>query len=407
MVAGVNYPEEPAISSPGILTLTSAPYGGWTTQQSPKAVYHNGQTYFGWVNDASPGIYIAQYDHTAETVTTPFLLDGAGGDTHNAPALLVRDSDKRILVAMCAHNGANMIIRISTNAEDATAWGSAVNIDSSIGASDYTYPILCQLTGVTNDPIYLFYRDQSGNTGRLAFTKSTDGGATWSARTIVMTAATDQRGYWSIRSTATRIDIMAVDRDPYGSEGAVDLGHMYIDGATGNYFKSDGTQITASLPFTHAELTQLETDLTGVYSGDGISGANPIFTYLIDNGDSTVDAIYARWDGSSWDKGTVYADESHFPFDRYFGGLVVNRADPEEVFTCLKSGTNTSEMWTYTSADLGLTWDSGTAITTGSGDLNCTVIAVENGDASLPCIWLRGTITSSTNFSFGIRGLGR
>lgn len=410
MVAGLNYAAVTVPTSPGVLVLTSAPHGGWVIPQHPKAVEYNGKTYIGWINGTTGGIYVQAFTTaTGAPIGSPFLIDTPGIDDHNNPALLVRESDKRIIVAFSAHNGPGMFLRISTNAEDVTAFGSAIALDSRIGASDYTYPELYQLTGVADDSIYLFYRDVSGTTGRLAYSSATDAASGtalgWSARTIVLSGAAGLIPYWAVRANTTRIDVMATDRSAGGDEGAVDLGHFYIDGATGNRYKSDGTQITASMPFAHSELTQLETNVTAAFAHDGQSSANPVFAYMVDNGDGTTTAKYARWDGAAWDKGTIYTEDDH-PGDNFYGSLAINPTDPEEVYSGIKSGADSSELYRFTSGDLGLTWDAGTAITSGSGDWNAAVSSVHNGSASLPIVWLRGIFRASDDFNFGIRALG-
>jgi hypothetical protein len=388
-----------------VFDLTASPYGGWTISNHPKAAYYNGKTYFSMVNGSTGAVFISSYDHAAQTTTTPVQVSTMPGvDTHVAPTVLVRDSDKRIMVALCVHGGSGLFLLVSTNPEDATSFGSSVNIDASVGASDYAFLNLIQLTGVANDPIYIFYRDDSGSVGRLAYTKSIDDGATWSARTLVMTPFSNQIG-WAIRPSTNRIDVMASDRDIFGTEGAVDIGHMYMDGTDDKWYTSAGVEITAAKPFAHSQLTQLETNVTGGYPVDGISGANPVFTYLIDNG-TTVSAKYARWDGSAWDKATIYTAD-HFTLDRFYGGAAINRADPSEVFSGIDTGVSTSELYSYTSADLGATWDAGTAVTTGSTNLNAGPSGVVNGVSGMPVIWLRGTISSSSSFTFNVKGLRR
>jgi hypothetical protein len=398
-----------SILSP-ILTLTAAPDGAWTTLHHPRAVYYNGYTYFGWVNGAGTGpIYVASYNHSTQSVSTPVLIDGMNApDTHGAPSLIVRDSDHKLLIAFCEQGSANLFTRLSTTSLDtdptlSDGLAAAVNLDASIGASSYTYPVLLQLTGVTNDPIYLFYADESAGTRRIAYSKSTDNGATWSARTLLVSDS-GLLPYFAIRANTVRIDIVTTDRAYNGSEGTVDLGHMYLDGTDDKVYTSAGVEITAAKPFSHSELTALETNTTAVLSHDGIAGTNPIFVYAVDNG-STITAKYARWDGAAWDKGTIYTAD-HFPVDRMFGGIVINRADHDEVFSGVETGASSSEVYRYVTADGGATFTS-SAVTTGSSNLNAAVTSIENGQASLPVIWLAGTLVSSTDFDFGIRGLRR
>jgi Neuraminidase (sialidase) len=412
---GLHYPGTPPVGGGGseeIFNLTSAPDGGWTLLPHARATYYNGYTYFTWTRGDSTGpIYVASYNHTTEVVSTPVLIDGMNGvDTHNSPAMLVRDSDHKLLLAFCIQGSANIFTRLSTTSLDTDpdlgdGLAAAVNIDSSIGGSDYTYPMLVQLTGVASDPIYLFYRDEVSNTGRIAYSKSTDNGATWSARTVVMSGAASFVPYFIVRSSTTRIDVASTDRAYSGSEGSVDLGHMYMNGSDDKWYTSAGVEITATKPFGHSELTQLESNVGGAFASDGIAGTNPVFAYHVASG-STVTAKYVRWDGAAWDSGTIYTADSH-PVDGMFGGLAINRAATGEVFSGIETGTSSSELYTYVSADLGLTWDAGTAITTGSADFNAAVTPIENGVSTLPVIWLRGTLTSSYAFTMSIKGLRR
>lgn len=383
--------------------------------QHAKALHYNGYTYVNWVSGSTGALKVRSYKHSDQSLGSIVQIDSMGNssniDDHENAGMLVRDSDHRLLVAFCLHNASTIFLIISTNSLDTDptlsgGFGTAVNLDSSIGASDYTYPELYQLTGVTNDPIYLFYRDQSSSTGRLAYSKSTNGGSTWSARTILLTSASTNRAYWAIRSTTTRIDIMSTDRAPAGDEGAVDLGHMYLDGATDNVYKSDGTQITATKPFLHSELTQLETDTAGQLAVDGVAGSNPIFTYIKDKGDGTADYVYARWNGSAWVK-TVVVNDDHHPGDKFFAGMAINQANVNEVLLSRKSAAAASEVWAYVTANSGATFGAGSQQTTGSGDYNWGVISVQDGVSTLPFIWARGTWTSDAVFSLGLRGLGR
>jgi hypothetical protein len=415
LMPGLHYPGVPPVGGGGaeeIFNLTSAPEGGWTAPQYPKAIYYNGYTYFAWINGSTGALKVASYNHSTEVTSTAIQIDSMGADVddHNNPGLLVRDSDKKLLLAFSLHGGPSMFLITSTNSltSDPTmtgGFGAAVNLDSSIGGNHYTYPSLIQLTGVASDPIYLFYRDQNSSTGRLAYTKSTDGGSTWSARTLVFTAASTNRGYWALASDFnSRIDVMSTDRDAYGSEGTVDVGHMYLDGTTDKWYTSAGVEIVAAKPFAHSEMTQLETNVDGAFAVDGLSSANPVFTYFVDAG-SSVTAKWARWDGATWDKNSIYV-ASHLPLDRFYGYLSLNRADTDELFSGVSTGGTTSELYSYVTADSGATW-TGTALTAGSGDYNVAAIPVHNGVSTMPVMWLRGTFTSSFDFNWAIKGLRR
>jgi hypothetical protein len=412
MPAGLNYPSSAPPVAGEVVQLTTAPDGGYSLVQHAKAAYYNGYTYFNWIDGGTGALQLRSYKHSDDSLSTVIQVDGMGSasniDDHENAGMLIRSTDHKLLVFFCLHNGANMFVSISNNSltTDPTISGgfaTAVNLDSAIGASDYTYPEAYEV----GSNIYLFYRDQSSSTGRLAYSKVATASAgtagSWAARTVLMTGASTVRPYWAIRSTSSRIDIMSTDRAPAGDEGLVDLGHMYLDGATDNVYKSDGTQITATKPFAHSELTQLETNTNGQLAVDGVAGTNPIFTYIKDNGDGTAAYVYARWSGAAWVKTTVVTDDYH-PGDKFFAGMAINQASVGEVYLSRKETASSSEIWKYVTADSGATFGAGTQITTGSGDYNWGVMSVQDGVASLPAIWARGTWTSDSVFNLGLRG---
>lgn len=415
MPAGLNYPSIAAPTSGDVLVLTAAPDGGGSTPMYAQAVYFPAAniTYMTWVRSSGTGpIYLGGWDHTAEaSAFTPIQIDGEGGiDDHNNPAILIDADSGKMLILFSAHASPNLFLRVSTNtvASDPTFSGgfaAAVNLDSTFGGVEYTYPAMFQATGVAGHPIFAFVRDVSSSTGRLLYSKTTNAGTTWTSGVRLMTGASGFRPYWAIRGGSTRIDIMTTDREYFGSDGLVDLGHMYLDASTLNVYKSDGTQITATKPFAHSELTQLETNLAGVFPIDGLAGTNPVFTYVKDNGDGTVDGIFARWNGTSWDKGTIYDNETALSLDFGYGGMAINRDDNTKVAAAISTGASSSEMYSFTTADGGLTWSAGTALTSGSGDWNVNVFPVEASDGQMPFIWRRGTYTSSSSFNFSLRGL--
>lgn len=386
-----------------IVTLTTAPHGGWTTPQYPKAMYADGATYAAYVNGTTGGLYVLRYAHATKLTTTALLDTPTPADTHNNPAVLVRD-DGRILVLFCEHDGDNLFTILSTNAGDISAWGAAANTGLS-ATSGFTYPGLVQLTGVTGSPIWLVIRDKSASTtGRLRVAKSTDGGATWGSSAIVMAPGSGLIPYWGLAHDTTKLQVMMTDRDAYGSQGTPKVGHMYFDGETETWHQSDGTEITATKPFAHTELTQVYEGPAFVMDGLIVEGL-PRFAINRDIGSSQVTGSLYRWSGSAWASSDVYTADHH-PVDRYYGSLVMNRADPEEVFAGIKVGSF-SELYRYRSSDDGATWGAGVAVTDNPDELDTSPIGVIDGVAALPVLWLRGSLVSSLDFHFGIMGLRR
>lgn len=399
----------PADSGSSTAPITLAASGtGWCWFADPRAVYYNGVTYFGFV-DASGNIKMRTYTHATGAIsvsTTIHLLLEA--DDHDNPSLLIRDSDKRILIFYSKHNGTTMYQRISTNAEDASTFAAEVDLDSQLGGDRYTYPSPIQLTGEANDPIYLFYRyfKTDFSVVRMAFSKSTDGGATWAAQTLLT-----QVTYHKVAQNGdSRIDF-AVSHHP---ADPVDHGiyHFYYSG--GNYYKSDGTQIVASTPFAL-------TDLTQVYDGSSIKGwiwdiaidgtGKPIIVFATFPTEWTDHRYnYARWTGAAWSVneitaagGTIYPVAGQE--DQYSGGVVLDHTDPQIVYLS-KVVSGKFEVYKYTTANGGASFSS-TAITSGSTVKNVRPVAVRDHASDLKLLWLAGTYNSYTNFNMAILGSGQ
>lgn len=388
-----------------VRTVTSAPQGGWTQIQDPKAFHYNGATYAVWTNGSSGDIEIAKYDEAAHTTTTHVLaaafepggLDD-GVDIHSSPSVIVRP-DGHIVVAAAHHAETDgPYVYISTNAEDITAWGSAVRPDASIGAAQYTYMILYQLA---SGAIYLFYRDYiSGtSTGRLAYSASTDGGSTWSARTVLYTGASGHVPYWRVVSDwDDRFDIFITDIEPNASK----LGHFYLIGSTGKRYTSAGVEITTSLPIGYSDVTQVHAATAWSWGGCIDSMGRPATVLMVDiTGDNAIKV--ARWRSGAWQVNTVVsAVGGHLGINQYASGCGIHHTNPNIVYVAKKA--THWEMWRYVSADDGATW-TGTQLTSGSSSENVWADVVHHADR-LEGIWAYGTYSDDLTYSFGIRGWG-
>lgn len=387
-----------------VVTLTSAPDGGGVISPDPRSFYSNGRTFFSWVDGSSGGVEVAHFDHATETASISNELADlvATPDTHDIPTLIVRDSDKKLVAAFCHHSGSSLFIRVSATAEETGgAWPAATNIDSSLGGTEYTYPSLVQLRDVTNDPIWLFYRDGvAGPVGRIACSKSIDDGATWAAQTVLYSNAKQFIPFRVGSDWQSRIDIAAGDDDPYTT--STSIYHFYIDGTDGSLHKSDGTTITA--PLDPSDLTLVHDGAEGAAfcAGVTIVAGTTYILYFVKRDASTNDIRRARWTGSAWDVETIDTVGVH-PADRYSTGLTIVFDDPDTVYAGdLVSGT--VEVFRYTRS--GGIWTR-TQITSDSSAHNAQVQSVHFGAADLPVLWFQGTLTSSSSFSMATMGLRR
>jgi len=385
-------------------SIVAATNGGWVWFTDPRAVYHNGQTFFAYVDNAGLN-KIRAFNHTTLAFTSEFTLKNMGElDDHDNPSILVRSSDSKLITWYNKHNGLAVYQRISSNADDATAWAAETNIYSQLGlgttAFDYGNPI--QLTGETNSPIYLTFRrtEFSPSNRHISFSKSTDQGATWSAYTdLFQNSVLTQVVYFKCAQNGTdRIDYVVTQGTPI-SNGTVSIYHFFYQG--GSYYQSDGTLITASLPLGPGDITLVyngTANNSGTWQWDIAidSAGHPIIVFVaFPNGDSPHDHVYyyARWTGSAWvtseivDAGGpgIGRDVGE---DFYSGGLVLDHATPNTVYVSRKIGKHW-ELWRYITPDGGVTWQA-TAITGNSTTENIRPVPIRNHPAGFPILYLHG-----------------
>lgn len=371
----------------------------WSFFGQPRAVFYNNKTYIGFINKV--GMVLAtEYNHTPRKLSWPHMVKAVlQVDDHAMPQLLVRASDQKILAFYSAHNGANLYMRPSANAESIKTWGLEVDLDTQLGGDQYSYPTPVQLLDETNDPIYLFFRAfETGTYRSFKFSKSTDGGTTWAAETTLFTVA-NQRPYFQVFKTSeTRIDFAVTDGHP--AEIATNsLYHFYYEG--GNYYKSDGTLIgdSGALPLGPS-------DVTKVYDGASvpcwvwdiaIDGSVPVIVYAtFPTAASDHRYSYARWTGATWEAheicqagGPLYAAETY-----YSGGVSFDHTNPDTTY-CSRQVSGQFELFRYVTADNGATWTA-TQLTSGSSTPNMRPYTPLG--SSMPVLWMRGRYTTFTDY---------
>jgi hypothetical protein len=390
--------------APETFALTASGQGGWNQQSDYKAVHYNGRTYFSWV--ASNGdAKIATYVHATQTVEDEFTLHATLlDDLHVSPSILVRSSDHRLVVAYTRHDDSFIAVRISTNPEDTSAWGSEVTLDSTLGGEGYTYPSILQRDSGT---ILLFYRDYISATDEsfLTYTSSTDGGATWAAQKHLYVEGT-RGSYWKVFGRGERIDVVVIDGHPV-TDAPTKMFHMWADET--NWHDSDGT-VLGSLPHDTSDMTEIYDGSDGsawVMNVALDADDHPVVCYWTGTyGQTDMDINYAHWNGSAWelnlvtntggDGSTMYAP----------GGAVIDENDARYVYaTVFDNGQ--LEAFKFTTEDDGATWSS-RQLTAGSSTGNFWPAVVRNAEDGLRAIWLRGEdpIDNITSADFDLAIIG-
>lgn len=249
--------------------------------------------------------YIQNINHLTGAVANTKIGSIYQYEDHNEPSILVRSSDSRLLVAYAEHvTYTTMRFRISTNPLDATAWGAEINYTA---GGRVTYVSLFE---ASDGDIYLIMRVYE--TG-WSYIKSSDGGTTWGGETIISfgIGASGYSGYMIACQSPNDQDIihfiMSTAHPYYDND--VSVCAFYMDLGDEKFYKLDGTETTANLPFDNIN------DVTTIMAAtrpdeawiDDIivdANGNPRYLFTImTNAKNTnylpKEQYYAEWTGSA------------------------------------------------------------------------------------------------------------
>ena len=417
--------------------------GAWTWYNDPRALYHNGKLYFGYVRAADSKTVLSALDLSTGQVLNLWSSGFTQRDDHNNPGLLAKQDGT--LLAVYARHGSDQYFayRRSTTTNPTTAgdWAAEQSIPNSGAGMTYANPF--QLSAESGR-IYNFCRNTNYNP---TIYTSTDGGSNWSApQWFIRTGAGGTRPYVKYCSDYDqRIEFLYTDGHP--RDVANSLYHLYYQG--GAFYQTDGTLVKnyASLPILHdsgerGSVIYQYSDADTADPNDHIptgrawcwetayqSNGAPVcvFTVQRDNiapSGSLTDRIYyyyARWTGTSWQK--RFVAQAGRPLynaeDDYAGGICIDPLEPNVIYISsnaqdpfnLTDTTNVTlraneryELWRGVTGDGGLTF-AWTQITANSTSDNLRpYIPRRNGGE--PCvIWFRGTYSSYTSYACSIVGL--
>lgn len=374
--------------------------GVWTWFTDPRAVYRNGATYIGWVN-SSGDIGISKYDHAAKTVSSFTLSAALELDDHNNPAIYFRP-DGRIMAFYCKHPDATVTrYRVSTNAEDISAWGSETQIAATVPT--YSNPFYLSDSG----RLYLGYRSGVDMTRPQVRRSTADNGATWDAETLWINNTGARPYYKACSNGAGRIDFLVTTGHPRDVASSIYHAYMQLDGTTEKFYSSNGTYLGTSFNPTAA---------TQVYDGSSIDGWVWDIQYgpdghpwvLFAKFQTTTDHRYmfARWTGSAWTTPVqICAAGSYLYLAEawYSGGLCFDSADATRVFVSVQV-SGQWEIQEYATSDNGATWAKLRDITTGSAVKNCRPYSPRNRDDSLRVLWWRGSYSTYIDYDTALWG---
>jgi hypothetical protein len=416
--------------------------GAWTWYNDPRALFHNGKLYFGYVRAFDSKTALSVFDLQTGLKTDLWAAGFTQFDDHNNPGLLAKQDGT--LLAIYARHGSDQYFAYrlsnSTNPVAPADWNAEQTIPNTGASMTYANPFQLSAEG---GKIYDFCRNLNYNPTVFV---STDGGSNWSSPQLFIQTGTNGtiRPYVKYSSDYTqRIDFLYTDGHP--RDVANSLYHLYYQ--AGAFHKTDGTFVKnyATLPILHdfAERGSVIYQYSAAAQSDpnqwiptgrawcweiaNQSNGAPVcvFTVQRDNDpnwyDDRIYYYYARWTGTNWQKRFIahagrplYSAE-----DDYAGGICIDPQNPDVIYLSSNAGdpfnladtTNVPlraneryELWRGITADGGLTFN-WTQITTDSTVDNLRPY-VPRRNGGEPCvIWFRGTYAAYTSYSCSIVGL--
>jgi len=423
-------------------TLTTD--GAWTWYNDPRALFHNGKLYFGYVRAGDSKTALSVFDLTTGKTTNLWNSGFTQLDDHNNPGLLAK-SDGRLLAVYARHISDQYFsyrTSDSTNPLAPSGWNAEINIPNSGAGMTYANPFQLSAEG---GKIYNFCRNLNFNP---TIYTSTTGGTNWSGPQHFIQAGSGGtvRPYLKYSSDYTaRVDFLYTDGHP--RDIANSLYHLYYQGSA--FYQTDGTPVKnyAALPILHdsgergAVIYQYSA-AAQVDPNEWIPGGRAwcweiashsngapvaVFTVQRDNvtgsgwNHDRIYYYYARWTGTTWQKRFIaqagrplYSAE-----DDYAGGICVDPVEPDVIYISsnaqnpfdLSDTTNVPlsasqryELWRGVTPDGGLTF-TWSQITSNSPVDNLRPYVPRRNGGEPSVLWFRGNYSTYTSYACSIVGL--
>ena len=375
--------------------------GAWCWFSDPRAVYHDGKLYAGWMT-SNGSVQVGVFDPRgggAPTVVT--LAERFEVDDHDDPSLLFLP-DGRLAVFYALHAAGDLHLRLAGHPGGLREWTPDRTLGFDPGGSPrgvtYSNPML--LASEAN-AFYVFWR---GTDYKPTFAVSTDLGATWSGpRTLIrrVGSSDDVRPYvkyWNDRRE--RIDFLFTDGHPRNEPANSVYFLRYERGA---FTKADGTRVgtVADLPFDPAQCDRIYDGATAgrawIWDLAEDREGRPVAVYTRLPTERDHRYHYARWDGSRWFDREIVAAGRWFPRTpvgeeepepHYSGGGALDHRDPGTVYLSRPvNGVFEIERWS--TPDGGEHWSSA-AVTSGSQTDNVRPVVAANAPPGMPdLLWMQ------------------
>ena len=361
----------------------SASYGAqqfWL--YDPRAVNGDAKTFVAYAEQTTGDVEIATFTHATKAWTQNDTASNTVQGVALACPTVILDSTGRLLVVFTSYTTSPSVKVIrSTNAHDASAWGSEVTIDAGASSeTEFSFPTILELT---SGNLVCFYRGRNSVSQPILIRQiSVDNGTTWTNKQTILTFTADvnDRIDYLVRVDST--DRVHLVWDHYDNTPTVDNQDLYYaytdnsDATTSSWF--DDAAGALSLPAeTPAQALIFDSSAAGWDScyllGMAIMpGGTPRPHIVAHARDAvTTDALlHFAWNGSTWDTATIVSDNNLGPETGIFG------VEPGDGDLTIVNGTlycasllkvsSQSEVYEYRSFDSGATWKSGVALTESS-----------------------------------------
>ncbi|MDQ6631560.1 MAG: BNR-4 repeat-containing protein [Verrucomicrobiota bacterium] len=417
--------------------------GAWTWYNDPRALFHNGILYFGYVRSGDGRSALSAFNPQNGISTELWSSILTQRDDHNNPGLLVKEDGT--MLAIHARHGSDQFFsyRLSTSTNPVTPsdWTSEQTISSTGAGVTYANPY--QLS-VESGRVYNFMRDLNFNPTVVT---STNGGSSWSAPQLFIKNGTGNiRPYMKYASDYNqRIDFLYTDGHPRDITNS--LYHLYYQ--NDGVYKTDGTLLKSfsNLPLQHdlgerGSVIYQYSDLPTNDPDDHIptgrawcwetayqTNGNPVSVFTVQRDqvtgtnwfDDRIYYYYARWTGTNWQKRFIahagrplYQSE-----DDYAGGVCVDPQNPNTIYISsnaqnpfdLSNITNVTlrannryEIYrgVTTNGGLNFSWQ---AVTTNSAVDNLRPYIPRRQQGTPAVIWFRGTYATFTSYTCEVVGL--
>lgn len=436
--------DEPTFAQTNPVVLASG--GAWTWFNDPRAVFHNGILYFGYVRNSDGRTVLSAFDPQAKTTTELWASTLGQKDDHNNPGLLVKEDGT--MLAIYARHGTDRFFqyRLSTTSNPATpeGWMAERTITNTGAGLTYANPYQLRAEG---GRIYNFTRNLNFNP--TVFT-STNGGTSWSRpQLFIKTGGGNIRPYVKYCSDyKQRIDFLYTDGHPRNVPNS--LYHLYYE--AGVFRKTDGIAVKdfSSLPILHdagerGSVIYQYSDRPAIDPNDHIpkgrawcweigyqTNGDPVCVFTVQRDQVTetnwfgdrIFYYYARWTGTNWQKRFIaqagrplYESE-----DDYAGGICLDPENPNIVYLS-SNAEDPFDLGNVTNVPLranqryelyrGITRDSGLsfvweAVTMNSPTDNLRPYVPRRRDKSSgdrALIWFRGSYRAYTAYDCEVAGL--